>query len=663
MITTVLKKQLSTLTFFLTLLVLETLFPNSALSTGIVLKAIFSLSTAFLLSAVVACCSKRYRGGVFVLLIGALCLLYVTQMLYYHIFNTTYSAYSAQNAGQAAGFIAVAGEAFKAQLSSVLLMLLPVPIALFIAKRCPFSQNLRTVVQNLGLCLGFHIVALGLLRVHESSPNSPYALYHEVNSPELAVQKLGLLTYMRIDATRLLTRWTPTDIAEPQQVVRPFEFNVLQEHPGTSVIARTGLTDAPRHVWPYRLADAFQTAQDPALKTMHRYVQNQLPTPTNAMTGKYEGYNLIWITAEAFSPIAIDVERTPTLYKLYTEGYNFTNFYTPIWGVSTSDGEYVATTGLLPKAGTWSYKASAQNAMPFAMGNQLGKLGYKTFAYHNHTYTYYNRHETHPNMGYRYKGVGNGLDISPLWPPSDVEMVDYTVPEFIDTPPFHVYYMTVSGHLQYNFTGNHMAMKNRATVAALPYSDAAKAYLATQVELDRALAQLLASLEAAGQLDHTLIALSADHYPYGLPTADIDMLRGAPVSDPMSLYKNAFLLYATDMTPTTVHTLASSVDILPTLSNLMGVSYDSRLMVGKDIFSTHEPVVIFYDRSYITANGRYDAKSDVFTPTAAFSAYDAETIRAYHIRLSQHVATQFWFSERVLDLDYYRALAPYKGTP
>ena len=54
----------------------------------------------------------------------------------------------------------------------------------------------------------------------------------------------------------------------------------------------------------------------------------------------FEGCNLILITAESFSYLAIDPELTPTLYKLQTEGFNFTNFYTPYWDVSTSDGEY-----------------------------------------------------------------------------------------------------------------------------------------------------------------------------------------------------------------------------------------------------------------------------------------------------------------------------------
>ena len=69
--------------------------------------------------------------------------------------------------------------------------------------------------------------------------------------------------------------------------------------------------------------------------------------------------------AEAFSPMSISEDLTPTLYKMYNEGFQFTNFYTPVYYVSTSDGEYVSLTSLLPKDGTWSMSTSSKNYLPF----------------------------------------------------------------------------------------------------------------------------------------------------------------------------------------------------------------------------------------------------------------------------------------------------------
>jgi phosphoglycerol transferase MdoB-like AlkP superfamily enzyme len=362
----------------------------------------------------------------------------------------------------------------------------------------------------------------------------------------------------------------------------------------------------------------------------------------------FEGYNLVFITAEGYSHYAVDAELTPTLHKMTHEGFHFTDFYNPIWGVSTSDGEYVATTSLIPKSGVWSMYKSGENSLPFAMGNQLRQLGYKTLAYHNHTYDYYRRDVSHPNLGYDYKGVGNGLEVKKTWPESDVEMIKVTTPEFVDDEPFHAYYMTVSGHMLYNFTGNFIASKNRDLVEDLPYTEAGKAYLATQIELDRALKLLMERLEEAGVADNTLIVLSADHYPYGLEQEEIDDLAGHEVDSNFELHKSSLIIYAKGMSPEVVDRPVSSLDIIPTVSNLMGLEFDSRLLMGRDAFSDADPLVIFGNRSFITDKGRYNSVAREFIPDEGLNVPED-----YQTRISEEIERQFYYSTMVLDRDYY----------
>ena len=172
--------------------------------------------------------------------------------------------------------------------------------------------------------------------------------------------------------------------------------------------------------------------EDPELSAMHSYFSKVKPTAENGWTGRFQGKNLVWIVAEGFSDRMLDPVRTPTLWKLAHEGIICDNFYTPLWGVSTSDGEYVTTTGLIPKSGVWSYSESSDNAMPFAFGHQFQALGYRTMAFHDYLYTYYDRNLSHPNMGYEYYGIGNGLELEEVFPPSDLEMMEEIVPRFID---------------------------------------------------------------------------------------------------------------------------------------------------------------------------------------------------------------------------------------
>jgi hypothetical protein len=49
--------------------------------------------------------------------------------------------------------------------------------------------------------------------------------------------------------------------------------------------------------------------------------------------------------------------------------------------------------------------------------------------------------------------------ITNCWPRSDKEMVEVTLPEYLDKQPFNLYYMSVSGHSTYG-PGNAMGAKN-----------------------------------------------------------------------------------------------------------------------------------------------------------------------------------------------------------
>jgi len=286
------------------------------------------------------------------------------------------------------------------------------------------------------------------------------------------------------------------------------------------------------------------------------------------------------------------------------------------------------------------------------MGNQLRDLGYDTRAYHNHTYTYYDRHESHPNMGYEYVGVGNGLNVTKLWPESDLEMMEQTLPQLVGDTPFHAYYMTVSGHMNYNFPGNDMARKHKEEVAHLEMSETAKAYLACQMELDRALEYTLSYLEETGHLEDTVICLSADHYPYGLDVSVLEELNGGEVDMRFDVLRSTLILWSGDMTESvTVTKPCSSMDILPTLSNLFGLEYDSRLLMGRDALSDSPALVMLSDRSFITDLGRYDAKRSAFTPNEG-----EEVPEDYAQKILEEVNQIFSNSKLVLEQDYYGKL-------
>ena len=581
-------------------------------------------------------------------------LFYASQLIYFRIFGCFYSAYSMGNGGQVLEFWKVTVHTMAENWLPLLLLLLP-PVCLtvfgrFFSTARPKRWYLLSVA--LVLAVVVHFGAVALLPAFGTAPMTAYDLYYNTNDLSAAVPRLGLLPAFRLDIYRLIFGFRggalvpePTEPSETEPSTLPSSESALATEP----------TEPPIDTSPNVLTIDFDSLiageTDDTIRQLHEYFSAQTPTAKNEKTGMFEGCNLILITAEGFSYLAVDPELTPTLYKLTTEGFRFTNFYTPIWGVSTSDGEYVALTGTIPKNGVWSFSRSSTKAMPLTMVQQLKKLGYTAYAYHDHTYGYYDRELSHPNLGYIYKARGRGLAVAGTWPESDVEMIDLSTADYMGKEPFHAYYMTVSGHLEYNFGGNAMAAKNRALVEDLPYSEAARAYLACNIELDRALELLLQRLEEAGVADNTVIALSADHYPYGLTVEQQSELAGHALDERFELYKNACIIYKKGMTPETVDRPCSSLDLLPTLSNLFGLDFDSRLYMGQDVFSDAEPLIIFSDHSWLTAHGTY------YAPTGEYTSTDGTELPEGEIdRINGIVSNKFTVSSWVLDSDYWRTV-------
>ncbi|MBP5159346.1 MAG: LTA synthase family protein, partial [Lachnospiraceae bacterium] len=318
---------------------------------------------------------------------------------------------------------------------------------------------------------------------------------------------------------------------------------------------------------------------------------------------------------------------------------------------STSDGEYVECTSLIPYS-TNSFKRSKHNDLAFCLGNLMNPMGYSSHAYHAHTATYYGRNETHPNMGYEFKAKKAGLQITDQWPESDLEMMQNSIPDYINEEHFNVYYMTVSGHLEYNFSGNMMSAKNKELVKDLPYSDAVKAYISCNIELDRALEYLIDQLEKAGIADKTVIAFGADHYPYGLTNEQINERAGYEVETNFELYRNNFVLWSESIEePIVIDKYASSLDMLPTLLNLLGIDYDSRLLMGRDILSDSPALVIFSNQSFITDFCKYNSKTGEVTMLK-----DVELPEGYIDAVTKIVRNKFDVSKSILLNDYYRYL-------
>jgi phosphoglycerol transferase MdoB-like AlkP superfamily enzyme len=93
------------------------------------------------------------------------------------------------------------------------------------------------------------------------------------------------------------------------------------------------------------------------------------------------------------------------------------------------------------------------------------------------------------------------------------------------------------------------------------------------------------------------------------------------------------------------------MDILPTISNLMGVEYDSRLLMGRDIFSDSPPLIVFSNWSWITDKARYNSKERKLI--LADGETSATVDKKYTSGISKQVNNKFTYSTKILDTNYY----------
>ena len=568
-------------------------------------------------------------------------LITLAQIVYYNFYDSIFSFFSlTTGTGQVMQFWQMILEVIARIWYVFALTLVPL-ILYYIFNKKIFKFNklrLKDILLNLVLLVFSLTMILVEVTYDNKGVYSLNRLIYKTHAPMLTINKTGLWSMQIIDLYRYIFGFEEeVEVSAVEETPEKVELEKEKEYNKVDI----------------DFESLIEKESNSTVKNMHKYFSSVVPSEKNKYTGLFKDKNLIFITAEAFDTIAIDKDITPTLYKMANNSYIFTNYYQPLYPVSTSDGEYMNLISLIPKEGVWSFYKSSKISMPMGFGTMFKNEGYTSYGFHNHTYKYYDRHLSHPNIGLSYIGCGNGLEKKmncKRWPNSDYEMIEATTDYYLnDEKPFATYYMTVSGHLNYNFYGNSMSARNKNKVKNLKYSDAIKAYYAAQIELDKAMELLLKKLEEKGVLDDTLIIMGPDHYPYGLTQKQMDEVSNIDRSNKFENYHTTLIMYNPSIEKTVIDKTISGLDLLPTIYNLYGIEFDSRLLMGRDIFSDSEHIVILSDRSWITEAGRYNSVTRKFTKTT-----EEEIDDDYIDRINSIVNNRFSMSALILDNNYYK---------
>lgn len=568
-------------TLFLSFLTLELTFRFGVLEVFFTQSLLRMILFVFVY-AVIATALLKFIGriGLIIFLpvfIGAITIYYFSQTLYHIVVDGFYSVNMVSDAGDGLGF---SGDIFGALAIWQVIYFIPFIAVLTLAikhralKETAFDvfdshyNTYRTPLYMAAFTIVLFVGAIESIPDSDESENiAEDALYDDLLSTYLAVDRFGLMTFAH------------RDIA-----------NAFREP--------VGLTDEDERALDF-------------LENRPNHSQN------NRMSNLFEDKNLIYITAESLDTFALHPELMPNYFDMLENSYHFENFYAPLYYRTTADTEFMKLTSYFPNQNVrLSMDQYQDNHFPNTLPRLFQDENYYTHAYHNYSDHYYPRSEFHPET----IGFDNytGAEDMDLWDedhqgqhpwPSDLEMMENTMDDFINEDQFFTYYLSVTGHLPYS-EDHDIAHENLDTIIDImeendmdtDIDEQLLYYHAAHWEFDKALGYMIETLKDEGVYDDTVIIVASDHYAYGIDDStieDYDTRKNLDESE-LNMHKVPMMVHNPEIDgENTIDQTISTIDITPTISNMFGLDIHYDQILGYDVFEDYGGVASFQDLSFM----------------------------------------------------------------
>lgn len=397
-----------------------------------------------------------------------------------------------------------------------------------------------------------------------------------------------------------------------------------------------------------------QEISNKEIEEIDEFLNSNLPCESNEYTGIFEGKHLLLIEAESLNALAINKDLTPTLYRIFDEGLNFTNFLAPTLMGSTSDAEVMSNTSLIPvNSGAIVSHKYYDNYYPTTLAKGFLKAGYpNAMSFHVGYWKYYSRDKFFPNLGYDAMFGPTELLIEPG--SSDLEMVKPITYITVSMDKSFSFWITYSGHQPYTAdsidkegnenTHNEYTEYLKIVKDYFPnLQEEVQVYIAKNISLDRALEFLIKNYEIAGKLDDLVIAIYGDHFPKG--DFDDDTIyeeTGVHIND------TPFVIYNSATQGQVIEKNCTNIDIMPTLFNMFNIEYDKNTILGNDIFDDNYHGFSFNSTWTITTDNYTYSLKDGFTNLKIDENKAKKEIERYH--LYQKI------SNNIFKSDYFKRL-------
>ena len=332
----------------------------------------------------------------------------------------------------------------------------------------------------------------------------------------------------------------------------------------------------------------------------------------NSYTGKINGKNIILLQLEGIDSWLLNEKDTPTLYNMMKNSINFTkhySFYTG--GGSTFNSEFAVNTGFIVP---FSYNKNAysfnNNSFPYTLAKMFKNEGYLVNTFHMNSGEYYSRKINYQNWGYdNYYGLIDMYKYEDDRYMLDRELIlneEYVELMFPENEKFVNYIITYSAHLPFTNTKGVCKMlydldnEGKEDVEFIEMTEEECARRQAK-ETDYMVELLTLKLKEKDLLSDTVFVVFTDHYLYTLE--DKTILDKYKTTKNNLINKTPFFIYDGGKTKTEVKKVTSQLNILPTLLNLYGFSYNTNYYIGTDALNKgYSGIVFFSDYSWYDGN-------------------------------------------------------------
>lgn len=327
--------------------------------------------------------------------------------------------------------------------------------------------------------------------------------------------------------------------------------------------------------------------------------------PDNKYKGMFKGKNLMFIQVESLENFILyqkvnGKEITPNLNRIINNSLYFNNFYEQTNRGNSSDSDLLANTSVYPlREGStfYRYPDNTYNSMPKLMK----ELGYDTVAIHPDKGGFWNWMPALTAMGFDRcidssklvldEYIGLGL--------SDESYFKQIRPIINGMKkPFYSFMVTLTSHVPFEMP------EDKKELGLDKDFDKTKlgGYFESIHYTDKHLGNLLSNLDEDGLSDNTVVVIYGDHT--GVHKYYSDELSKIEPSESWwfnGYYQIPLIIYSKGMEGEKITTKGGHVDILPTVTYLMGVdeSKIANTTIGRNLLKTNKDFVVLANEQYI----------------------------------------------------------------